>query len=103
MNKSIPGADNHPSRERKPRHAGVTAVVSVSPADLFGRLDDQTRLAAHMGRSSMMTGGGRITYDFHDGRGQAVGLIFKCADVIGLEIVIDEVVTQREPPRRKRW
>ena len=82
-----------------------TTVHVPAPADaIFARLDDQTRLAAHMERPSAMMGGGRMTYDFDEGRGQAVGSHIKMGgSAFGLPLYVDEVVTVREPPRRKAW
>lgn len=78
--------------------------VPAAPAAVFARLDDQTRLAAHMERPSAMMGGGRMTYDFDAGRGQAVGSHIKMGgSAFGLALDVDEVVTEREPPRRKVW
>jgi hypothetical protein len=82
------------------------AVVEIAaPPELaFDRLDDQTRLAAHMEQPSAMMGGGRMTYEFDAGRGQAVGSHIKMGgSAFGLSLAVDEVVTERDPPRRKVW
>lgn len=71
---------------------------------MFARLDDQTRLAEHMGRPSAMMGGGRMTYEFDALRGQAVGSRIRMGgEAFGLRLMVDEVVTLRDPPRRKVW
>jgi hypothetical protein len=87
------------------RRAFETVVHISAPAEaVFARLDDQTRLAAHMERPSAMMGGGRMTYEFDEGRGQAVGSHIKMGgSAFGLSLYVDEVVTQRDPPRRKVW
>ena len=78
--------------------------VAASPEQVFARLDDQTRLAAHMERPSAMMGGGRMTYDFDAGRGQVVGSHVKMGgSAFGLSLAVDEVVTERDPSRRKVW
>ena len=82
------------------------AMVRLSaPAEaIFTRLDDQTWLAAHMERPSAMMGGGRMTYAFDEGRGQSVGSHIRMGgSAFGLNLYVDEVVTQRDPPRRKVW
>lgn len=77
---------------------------SAPPSAVFARLDDHTRLAAHMEQPSAMMGGGRVTYDFDAGRGQAVGSHIKMGgSAFGLALFVDEVVTERDPPRRKVW
>lgn len=86
------------------RRTEATAIVNALPESLFARLDDQSRLADHMGRPSLMTGGGRMTYSFDEGKGRAVGShILMGGNAFGLNLSVDEVVTQREPPRLKSW
>jgi len=77
---------------------------SAPPSAVFARLDDQTRLAAHMEQPSAMMGGGRMTYEFDAGRGQAVGSHIRMGgSAFGLSLLVDEVVTERDPLRRKVW
>jgi len=86
------------------RHQEASAEVAATCERVFAQLDDQTRLAAHMARPSMMMGGGRMTYEFDQARGQAVGSHIRMGgSAFGLKLFVDEVVTQREPPRRKVW
>jgi hypothetical protein len=85
-------------------HAEASALLAATPSAIFARLDDQTRLGEHMGRSSAMMGGGRMTYDFDAAKGQAVGSHIRMGgEAFGLKLSLDEVVTEREPPRRKVW
>lgn len=75
--------------------------VAATPEQVFARLDEQTRLAAHMERPSAMMGGGRMTYDFDAGRGQVVGSHIRMGgSAFGLSLAVDEVVT--EIPRAAR-
>ncbi len=86
------------------RHVEASAMIAASAELVFARLDDQTRLAEHMGRSSMMMGGGRMTYEFDEGKGQAVGSHIRMGGAaFGLRLSLAEVVTEREPPRHKVW
>jgi len=78
--------------------------IAAPPGPVFDRLDDQTRLAAHMEQPSAMMGGGRVTLEFDEGRGQAVGSHIRMGgSAFGLSLAVDEVVTRRDPPRRKTW
>ena len=45
-----------------------------------------------------------MTYDFDEARGQAVGSHIKMGgEAFGISIFVDEVVTERVPPKRKVW
>ena len=80
----------------------IIVEVTAAPEQVFVRLDDQTRLAAHMERPSAMMGGGRMTYDFDAGRGQMVGSHIRMGgSAFGFSLAVDEEVTERDPPRHK--
>lgn len=86
------------------RHMESSAMIGASAGEIFARLDDQTHLAEHMARPSAMMGGGRMTYEFDDGRGQAIRSHIRMGGgAFGLNLYLDEVVTERDPPRRKVW
>ncbi|WP_293482883.1 SRPBCC family protein [Phenylobacterium sp.] len=98
------GADAAPGVAAFPLHRDAAALVPAPAQEVFERLDDQTRLAEHMGRPSAMMGGGRMTYAFDALRGQAVGSHIRMGgEAFGLRLFVDEVVTLRDPPRRKVW
>jgi hypothetical protein len=87
-----------------PHHREASSRVFAPAQAVFARLDDQTRLAEHMGRPSAMMGGGRMTYEFDAQRGQAVGSRIRMGgEAFGLRLFVEEVVTVREPPLRKVW
>lgn len=86
------------------RHKEAAARVAATPHTVFAHLDDQTRLAEHMSKPSLMMGGGKMTYDFDEQKGQAVGSHIRMGgSAFGLQLYLDEVVTERTPPRRKLW
>jgi hypothetical protein len=92
------------ARARRPRRCEASAQAYATPEQVFARLDDQTRLAEHMGRPSAMMGGGRMTYEFDAGRGMAIGSHIRMGgSAFGLRMFVDEVVTVREPPLHKAW
>jgi len=81
-----------------------TVHVAATPTEVFGRLDDQTRLGAHMEERSAMMGGGRMTYEFDEGRGQSVGSHIEMGgSAFGVSLFVDEVITERRPPTHKVW
>lgn len=86
------------------RHADCSVFVAASMDALFERLDDHTRLASHMSQSSWQMGGGKMSIAFDEGRGRKVGShIVLSANILGISLFVDEVVTVREPPVRKVW
>lgn len=86
------------------RHDELSVTVSAAPTALFDHLDDQERLAAHMNKPSMMMMGGRMFYEFDAARGRAVGAVIRMGgNFLWLNLLVEEVVTERERPRRKTW
>ena len=74
-----------------------------SPADqVFAHIDDHTRLSSHMGEPSWRMGGGRLETLIDEGRGQKVGSRIRLSGrVFGVELSVEEIVVERDPPRRK--
>lgn len=86
------------------RHKEAVVRIAAPPQTLFAHLDDQTRLAAHMAKPSLIMGGGAMTYAFDEAKGQAVGSHIRMGgSAFGLKLSLDEVVTERTPPSRKVW
>jgi hypothetical protein len=86
------------------RHEEYVGVIEAPPARVFEHLDDQIRLSAHMSKRSWKMGWGRMDTILDDERGQAVGShIVLRGRVFGIRLYLDEVVTTREVPHRKRW
>ena len=82
------------------------AIVDVgTPAEvLFDYLDDQASLGSHMQKPSMMMLGGSMSYEFDEAKGRAVGSVIKMrGTILGLVLSIEEVIIDRQPPRRKVW
>ena len=76
-----------------------------SPMDqVFAHIDDHTRLSSHMSEPSWRTGWGRLETEIDAGRGQKVGSRVRLSGrVFGVELSVEETVTERNPPRRKVW
>ena len=76
----------------------------MSLAGVFDYLDDQTRLAAHVEKRSMMMLGGRMTYEFDAAKGRAVGSVIRMSgSFLGISLFVDEIVTERTSPTHKLW
>ena len=85
------------------RHESTGFVQS--PIDqVFAHVDDHTRLSSHMGEPSWRTGGGRFETQIDEGRGHKVGSRIRLSGrVFGVELSVEEIVVERDPPRRKVW
>ena len=87
-----------------PFHYERSAMLDASVEQAFAYLDDFRALSAHMEkRSAMMAGSSmRIATDALGGR--AVGSrVAMEGRVLGIALRLEEVVTERAPPRRKSW
>jgi len=81
-----------------------SAVVAASADEVFAFVDDHARFSAHMAQSSWMMGGSRLRVELDGGRGQAVGSHIRMRGrVLGIDLFLDEVITERDPPRHKAW
>ena len=85
-------------------HQAANVVVNAAAEAVFDHLDDQSRLGGHMEKPSAMMMGGRMAYEFDAGKGRAVGSMIKMrGSLLGLNLFVTEVVTERTPPVRKIW
>ncbi|MFA6270425.1 MAG: SRPBCC family protein [Candidatus Paceibacterota bacterium] len=88
----------------KIRHHEESTIVDISPMRLFAYVDDHARFASHMNSSSWMMGGGHMNTQVDTGRGQRVGSHIQMdGKILGINLYLDEVVTQYEPPYLKIW
>lgn len=85
-------------------HEEYTGVVRGNIEEAFGHLDDQTRLSAHMSKRSWKMGWGKMDVRLDAQGGKAIGShIVLDGRVFGIRLSLEEVVTERDPPSRKRW
>ena len=92
------------TRQTFPLHNESTGLVRAPIDRVFARLDDPMSLSAHMGESSMMMMGSRMSMEIDDGGGRVVGSIISMhGRVMGLAVSLDEVITERQPPYLKIW
>jgi hypothetical protein len=86
------------------RHYESAGTVHAPPDELFAHLDDHARLSGHMEKSSWMMAGARMRLELDEGAGRRVGSRLTLSGrVLGVRLWVEEVVTDREPPRRKAW
>ncbi|MDX2060079.1 MAG: SRPBCC family protein [Gemmatimonadales bacterium] len=87
-----------------PLHHETTAVVPAPVETVFAHVDDHTRLSSHMNQRSWRMGGARMTMTLDDGLGRQVGSRIRLGgEVLGIELGVEEVVTERTAPYRKAW
>lgn len=87
-----------------PFHHESSGSVKTSPEEVFQLLDSHSVLAAHMGRRSLMMGGGSMSLNVDAQGGRAVGSRLRLqGSAFGIALDVEEVVTEREPPVRKTW
>ena len=78
--------------------------VQSTVARVFAHIDDHSRLSAHMSQPSWKMGGGRMQTGLDEGRGKNIGSrIHLAGRVFGVDVSVDEIVTERRPPHRKVW
>lgn len=81
-----------------------SAEVTAAPELLFAELDDHERLSAHMMQSSAMMAGSKMQFDFDEGGGRAIGSKIRMSgQFLGIRLKLEEVVTERDPPKHKAW
>jgi hypothetical protein len=86
------------------RHHECHRFVAGPPKEIFAVVDDHARFSSHMSESSWMMGGGRMSVELDEAKGQAVGSHIRLSGrVFGVRIYLDEVVTRRDPPTDKVW
>jgi hypothetical protein len=86
------------------RHEEYTGYLNATVERAFDHLDEHAKLSAHMTRRSWKMGWGKIDLRLDDSRGKAVGSHDMLEGrVHGVRLRLDEVVTERLPPRHKAW
>lgn len=92
------------SVQRFPYHFESSGFVPAGVTEVFDHLDDHRHLSAHMSRSSWLMGGGKMQLSFDAGVGRSIGSIIRLSGtVFGLDLSVEEAITEREPPYRKTW
>jgi hypothetical protein len=81
-----------------------SGFIAERPEQVFAKLDDHARLAAHMAKPSWRMGWAtmRIITDPHRSRGVGSHIALR-GRVFGFRLSVDEAVTRYEPPSLKEW
>jgi hypothetical protein len=111
LNNAAPGGLAHhylwsrlmPSRTYE-RHYEENVRLPVGADELFSYADDFSKLSSHMNKSSSMMMGGSMQTSADQARGQAIGShVSMKARMMGIELFLEELVTERKPPHYKAW
>lgn len=85
-------------------HYEDNVSLSAAASEVFLYADDFSQLGSHMNKSSWMMMGQSMKTVLDDEKGQAVGSHVRMQGrIMGVDLVLEEVVTEREPPYRKAW
>ena len=85
-------------------HEASSALAHGSAVQIFAYLDDPKALAAHMGESSMMMLGSRMSINVDADDGRVVGSKIRMQGrLMGIPLSLEEVITERQVPSRKVW
>ena len=86
------------------RHEEHIEPINASAERVFDKLDDQTRVSAHIIKRSWKPGRGKMETVLDAQQGRSVGShIVLRGRVFGIRMYLDEVVVMREPPSKKTW
>jgi hypothetical protein len=87
-----------------PNSTEAHGTIGAPVTDVFAFLDDQANLSAHMSKPSAMMLGSTMDIHMEPDHTRSVGSRFGFTGcVLGIPMVVDEVVTSREPPFSKSW
>lgn len=86
------------------RHCEVTAFIPLPGEQVFAHLDQHTLLSSHMGKPSSKMGWGRMEARLDEHEGKRIGSHIRLAGrVFGMNLSVEEVITEYQPPLRKVW
>lgn len=92
------------SNRSLPLHDESVALVHAPIDKVFAHLDDPMALAAHMGKSSMMMMGSKMSTEVDAAGGHAIGSKIRMyGSVMGIPVSLEEVVVERQAPYKKLW
>lgn len=87
-----------------PRHEEAHARLNAGVDAAFAYLDDFRKLSAHMEKRSGMMAGSNMAIETDAAGGRSVGSRVRMRGrMLGMELELEEVVTERVPPLRKAW
>ena len=87
-----------------PFHDEAIALAHAPVDRVFAYLDDPKALAAHMGESSMMMLGSRMSIEVDADGARMIGSKIRMrGSMMGIPLSVEEVITERHAPDKKVW
>ena len=87
-----------------PFHHESSGLAHAPVEQVFAFLDDPQALAAHMGESSMMMLGLRMSINVDAGGGRVIGSKVRMQGrMLGIRLSLEEVIAKRQVPAMKVW
>ena len=87
-----------------PFHHESARLANAPVEQVFTFLDDPKALAEHMGESSMMMLGSRMSIDVDADGGRVIGSKVRMHGcMMGMRLSLEEVITERQVPAVKVW
>lgn len=87
-----------------PFHDESSALANAPVERVFAYLDDPKVLSAHMGESSMMMIGSRMSIDVDADGGRVIGSKIRMqGSILGIPLSLEELITERHVPNQKIW
>ena len=91
-------------RPNFPHPAESQVQVQASAGPVFEHLDDHTPVSAHMNRRAWRMGWSRMRLSLDGQAGRAIASRIQLERrVLGVQLSLDQVVTEHRPPTRKVW
>ncbi len=85
-------------------HNESSGFVPSTQDQVFSYIDDYTRLSSHMNEPSWRMAGSRMQTELDEGRGKEIGSRIRLTGrFFGVDVLVDEIVTERSAPHRKVW
>lgn len=86
------------------KHLEKSSLVAKDITSVFDFIDDHIKFSSHMNKSSWMMGGAKMTTEVDKDKGQKIGSHIKMGGkIMGFNLFLDEIVTERSRPTRKAW
>ena len=87
-----------------PFHDESSALANAPVERVFAYLDDPKVLSAHMGESSMMMIGSRMSIDVDADGGRVIGSKIRMqGSMLGIALSLEEMIVERHVPHQKVW